>query len=105
MGKEAVSKIAKTAEENKKFLEETSQMLRERRKKGDETNYTKKNKDKGKKFNFLRYLTTRNDKIGRYGAKRAAERNDIIGSMGKTDIDTSGAYFDPLSLKVIIPKV
>lgn len=104
MGKEAVSKIAKTAEENKKFLEETSQMLRERRERGDETNYTKKNKDKGKKFNFLRYLTTRNDKIGRYGAKRAAERNDIIGSMGKTDIDTSGAYFDPLSLKVIIPK-
>ncbi len=97
-------KMKQTAEDNEKYLKDTRQLLKQRRESGDMQHYGKKNKEEAKKFSLFRFLTRKNDRIGRFGAVRAAENEDVIKQMdGRDDLSGKSAYFDPFSLMVIEP--
>ncbi|MBE5827732.1 MAG: hypothetical protein E7307_14005 [Butyrivibrio sp.] len=100
----ANSKMVKSAEENRQKLADMRNALLERRHRGDVTNYIDKNKNEAKKFSFFRFLITRNDRIGRFGVKKKAERDDVIKDMEENETTDKGAYFDPFSLRIIVPR-
>lgn len=63
------------------------------------TDFIQKNKEEAKSFNPFRYIFSKHDKTGRFGAKTAPEANDSISALGAGGLP-KGYYFDPFSLEV-----
>ena len=104
MGKIEDSLMAKTKSENLEYIDTLREILEARRDDGDRTDYIAKNKSEAKKFSFFRYIKSKHTKTGRFGARQAEEKNDSILALDKDGEKTDKSYFDPFSLKIIIPK-
>lgn len=76
-----------------------------RREEGDITNFEDEGKNRAKKFSFFRWIfkKTKSD-MGRF-IPEVKEREDSISALEGSGKVPKGAYFDPLGLKVIRPRV
>ncbi len=99
------SLMVQSAKENKEKLKALGEIYESRRNEGDTTDYEAKGKDNAKKFSFFRWLSKKTGgNMGRFG-KQQRERQDSISAMAQSGQIPKGAYFDPLGLKVIMPKL
>jgi hypothetical protein len=98
------SKMMKNNDRNRQFIEQSRALIKGKRNAGITTRFQEGYKNSAKKFSFFRYITGKTDKVGRFGARKAAERNDVIRAIEQGSDMPQGAYFDPLGLKIIIPE-
>lgn len=70
------SLMVQSERRNKNLLFSTANSLRQRRNAGDNTDYERKNKNKGKAFSLRRFIQKKLDKTGRFGGRKAKDRND-----------------------------
>ena len=68
------------------------------------TVFTRRNAEEAKKFNLLRYMLSKHSSTGRFGASHREEPNDAIKALDNAEGVPQKAYFDPFSLKIIMPK-
>lgn len=68
------------------------------------TVFTRRNAEEAKKFNILRYMLSKHSSTGRFGASHREEPNDAIKALDTAEGVPQKAYFDPFSLKIIMPK-
>lgn len=100
MGRFDESVMALESKKNFEDIKELKMMYDAKKSAGDNTNYIRANKDKGKAFSFWRYIKSKHDKTGRFGAKALKEKDDSIKALGDANL-SNGVYFDPLGMKTI----
>lgn len=100
------SLMMQSGKDNKLKLTALGEIYQNRRyNEGDTTNYEEEGKNKAKKFSFFRWIFKKTkSNMGRF-IPELKQKEDSISAMEGNDNVPKGAYFDPLGLKVIKPKV
>ena len=104
MGDHKDSAMVRNADKNRRLLEDSIDLLKLKRAEGDTTRFQEKYKNEAKELRFSTLFGSKTDKLGRYGAVRLPERNDVIKNMDTNGEMPKGVYFDPLGFKVIYPE-
>lgn len=100
MGRFDNSVMVTQSKQNADYIDAMRLMLKQRRNAGIETNFIDKNKNRAKEFSFWRYIFSKHDKTGRFGARKLREKDDSISKLNH-DTMPKGIYFDPLGMKTI----
>ncbi len=101
------SLMVQSAKANKEKIQSLVELYNHKRnEEGDDTNFEKAGEDKAKKFGFLRWMSKKasGKNVDRFTPK-VDERLDSISGLASGAVMPSGAYFDPLGLKIIKPDI